>query len=347
VKPTPWRRAKTAALGWIGSIRRRALVLTYHRVADPPFDPNFLSVSPVNFAAHMEIVRRKFAPVSLTHLVARLREGALPRRSVVITFDDGYADNLTFAKPILERHGVPATVFVTTGPSRDGGPMWPDRLVELLFEPRRLPQTLSLPINGREHRWDLAGADYATEADYQRHRRWKMGQPDLGPRESTYRAVHELLRRLPGRDRDDALAATARWAGGIPASATAPRCLTAGELRSLSRGGLIEIGGHTVSHPSLAALPEAEQWREVIDCRRAMEEALGVAITSFAYPYGGRDDFNDVSVRALRRAGFECACTTAARPVAPADDCFQIPRFHVNDCDANCFERALNEWMLG
>jgi peptidoglycan/xylan/chitin deacetylase (PgdA/CDA1 family) len=113
-------------------LRSRALVLAYHRVASVPWDPAGLCVSPERFAEQMAVLCERFEPVSLAELLAGLERGRLRRRSVAVTFDDGYADNLLRAKPMLERFGIPATVFVTTGPLDEQRELWWDELERAL-----------------------------------------------------------------------------------------------------------------------------------------------------------------------------------------------------------------------
>jgi peptidoglycan/xylan/chitin deacetylase (PgdA/CDA1 family) len=92
-----------------------ALILMYHRVTELPNDPYLLAVTPKHFAQQLGVIRRYGVPMRLGQLVEALQDGKVPKRAVVVTFDDGYADNLYNAKPLLELYSIPATVFVTTG----------------------------------------------------------------------------------------------------------------------------------------------------------------------------------------------------------------------------------------
>jgi hypothetical protein len=119
-----------AALGALGVvIPRRLSILIYHRVhARPdsifPHEPDASS-----FDQRMRLVARSFNVLSLGEAVNHLAAGSLPPRALVITFDDGYADNAEVALPILRRHGLTATFFVATG-FLDGGRMWNDSVIE-------------------------------------------------------------------------------------------------------------------------------------------------------------------------------------------------------------------------
>src|ERR1700694_4545037 len=92
-----------------------AVILLYHRVTELAVDPHRLAVSPAHFQEHLDVIRRVGVPCSLRDLTERMRHGRSIRRAVVVTFDDGYADNLENGVPLLERYDVPATVFAASG----------------------------------------------------------------------------------------------------------------------------------------------------------------------------------------------------------------------------------------
>ena len=99
--------------------RSRAVVLTYHGVLNGAADYDYLNhnfIAAESFDAQMRYISRHYRPIALRDLLAAYREGRRPPgRSVVVTFDDGFANNSSVAFPILRRHSVPFTVFVTTG----------------------------------------------------------------------------------------------------------------------------------------------------------------------------------------------------------------------------------------
>ncbi len=115
--PGVWHAARAVrAVG--GALRRRSprgVILTYHRIAGPRHDPLLLDVSAPNFDAQLSVISRTAAPLPLDEFESLRREGRLPVRAVAVTFDDGYADNLLAAAPLLARYEIPATVFVTAG----------------------------------------------------------------------------------------------------------------------------------------------------------------------------------------------------------------------------------------
>jgi peptidoglycan/xylan/chitin deacetylase (PgdA/CDA1 family)/glycosyltransferase involved in cell wall biosynthesis len=321
-----------------------ALILMYHRVADVGSDPFSLCVTPKHFAEHIEVLHRFGRPQRLAKLTDDLQSGTVSDRSIIVTFDDGYADNLESARPLLERHDVPATVFVTTGNLDHQRGFWWDELGRVLLQPGTLPDTLRLSINGSGYRWDLGSASHYAEDDRQRCRDWRLGDKAPTKRHSLHCCLWRLFQALPESDRREVLDQVISWSGAGSGNRAAYRTLSSEELVSLARGGLVEIGAHTVSHPALPDLSRERQWQEVQGSKARLEEILGSAVTSFAPPYGAQ---SADTVAIVREAGFHRACSTVPGPVQPGADCFQLRRVQVDDWDGEEFGRRLTEWFGG
>ena len=314
-------------------------MLAYHRVGRVTTDPQLLCVTPEHFTEHLELITKRYEPARLDELVAATR----PDRAVAVTFDDGYADTLLAAKPLLERAGVHATVFVATGCIRDGRRFWWDELERLLLRPGRLPATLSLDVNGEILEWEL-GDDAAYPADRAIERfGWNVLDSRCpGPRQRIYRDLCARLRLLDDARRDRVLGQLASLADTDDAGETPPP-LTPSQLRELAQGELMDIGAHTVTHPVLSQLAEEGQREEVVGSKRDLEEAVDTRVTSFAYPYGGPTDFDETTVSVVRAAGFDCACSTVPGRLRRTTNAFRMPRVVVRDWSGEELQRVLVE----
>jgi len=125
------------------------------------------------------------------------------------------------------------------------------------------------------------------------------------------------------------------------------RPLTRSELERLAASPLIEIGGHTTSHPTLALAPVAEQRREIEGCRASLQQAINKPVDAFAYPYGGLyQDFLPETVDVVRDAGFTLAFTTRESFATLDVNLFQIPRFVMLDSvgDVELAHRLVHSW---
>jgi len=140
----------------------------------------------------------------------------LPRRAVVVTFDNGYSDNLYNAKPLLERYDIPATIFVTTGCIGREREFWWDELERLLLQPGTLPETLRLSINGNPCQWELGETAHYSEDDCRHHRSWNVGKDDPTARQCLYRSLYQRLLPLSEEEREKVLDELGRWAGTEP-----------------------------------------------------------------------------------------------------------------------------------
>jgi peptidoglycan/xylan/chitin deacetylase (PgdA/CDA1 family) len=324
----------------------RAIVLLYHRVAELPVDPQLLCVSRKNFAEHLGILRRCGRTIHTKALGEMLELGNRREHVIVVTFDDGYADNLYNARPLLERYDVPATVFVTAGYLDATREFWYDDLERLLLQTHALPQLLELEIRGHRHRWKLGPVAEVGDSGYRISPDWNIShKADPSPRHALYRSLADLLQPLPDAERRQALDQIANWAGMERTGRCSHRTLSQEELRRLAEGGLVEIGSHTMSHPVLSAIPVRAQIDEISRSKARLEEVLGQSIMSFAYPFGGRSHYTEQTVAAVREARFEYGCSNFPGIVRPDTDRFQLPRFLIRDWDGDEFARNLRRWM--
>jgi peptidoglycan/xylan/chitin deacetylase (PgdA/CDA1 family) len=330
--------------GYIPSV----LILLYHRVAGLPTDPQMLSVTPQHFKEHLEILGSHACPIPLKQLVNALKEGNVPNRGVVVTFDDGYTDNLENAKPLLEQYGIPATIFISTGAEGREYTFWWDELEGLLLRPGKLPETLYLNVNGNIKIWELEEAAAYHEQDYWKNRGWNiMEKNDPSPRHCIYRFLYQQLRTLPSEEQQKILEDLSRLAGGPSLNCDDHLRLAPSEIKSLAKGGLVEIGAHTVTHPVLSLVPYAAQESEIRENKRTLEDILGYPPTSFAYPYGSKTDYTFDTVGIVRQAGFTCACANFPEIIWKGTDLFQLPRIIVRDWDGDTFACQLRSWWGG
>lgn len=294
-----------------------AAILGYHRIAGPGGDPFRLDVAPAHFAEQLEVLIGRARPLPLGHLVAAVREGSAPPRAVALTFDDGYAECLYAARPLLERHGVPATVFVATGAL--GRPFWWDEVERIAgaVDPPAGP-----PVPGPGGRTHVVRAPAG---------------PALALR------LHALLLPLAPEARTEAIDRLRAWAGA-PDGPGRHRALTPDEIVRLSEGGLIEIGAHTVTHAPLASLAAAAQRAEVEGSRADLAAILGRPPAGFSYPNGS---VSRATAAIVREAGFAHACGSRFDVARRRGDPWRLPRLWVPDLDGDAFARWLDAWLPG
>ena len=192
---------------------RRLLVLMYHRIATPRTDPWQLAVTPSHFAEHLEVIRRHGRPISVRDLTRALAAGRTPRRAIVVTFDDGYADNLHNALPLLERHDVPATMFITAGCMGRLDGFWWDQLERLILTPGDLPPTLRLEIRGQSHEYQIDATPLDLRDDGESTGGWQAWMAPPTARHEFFLTLYRLLRPLSDPERRRALADLTAWSG--------------------------------------------------------------------------------------------------------------------------------------
>lgn len=277
----------------------RLSTLIFHRVLAEP-DPIFPDeMHAQRFDEVCGWLKSWFNVLPLDTAVRQLSNGSLPERACCITFDDGYADNLQIAAPILQKHALSATFFIATG-FLDGGRMWNDTVIESIrycTSPLLVLDSLGLG------RFPLV---------------------TISDRRAAIDSLLGQIKYLLVEERRELTERIAQQAGVEP-----PQDLMLGVdgVRALRQGGM-QIGAHTVSHPILARLSASQARDEMLASQLYLQDVLGERVGLFAYPNGKPGtDYLAEHAGIAREVGFDAAVSTAWGVANAATDCFQLPRF--------------------
>lgn len=297
--------------------RPRAVVLVYHRIGTGAIDPWRLTVGPEIFAGQMETLARDWSPMSLAQLVDGFRQRRLPERAVAVTFDDGYADNLEVAAPILIEHAIPATLFVATDLIDAGGAPWWDELASLLLEPERLPSTLVLS-SGNGSQWRIPSVSDEERRSASNLNPWEA-RP--GTRLRAFYEVWLTLRALDAARREAAIDEIADWSDAPRHSE--PVLLTWEQLREFAALPGFELGAHTRTHPVLPSCSDEGARAEIAGGADRLRAQTGSEAEQFAYPFGA---WSPNVARLIAELGFSAAYTTDGSAMSWKSSPHALPR---------------------
>lgn len=300
------------------------VVLLYHRVTDIESDPQLLCVKPKNFENHISLLSKKFKVLTVEEFKFYIEnKKKFPKKSVLLTFDDGYADNYLEALPILEKYKSQALFYIATGTLNTKNEYWWDAVERIIL--------LSKSNPGQE-KYTLNNKDYTIHNlnKTQRFELYEKLLPELRilsseKREKTINELAILFESIQPRDSHQAM--------------------TFEELKKMNSSNSAIIGAHTHLHPSLAALSYNEQLEEIRTSKEKLEELLSKKIVHFSYPFGTKGDFNEDTLAIVKRLGFELAAANYPYIVHYNSDKFQFPRFLVRDWDIMTFENELNSFF--
>jgi len=246
----------------------KAAILLFHRVKDVvggTIGPDAeISLSPHVFEQIVRQLVTHFRPLSLPDIVHRVRSvEALPKRSVVLTFDDGFRDTLTTARPILEEYEAPATCYVTSG-FVDGSVYPYEHILAHYIE---AVEQVRLPWDGE------------TET-------WMVDAPE--ERKECYDAIKSIGKPLPSSERQRLLGSLRpRVKDSIDIGKSCPEYMSPDEVVELTSHPLFTIGAHTHTHPLLSSLSLEEAQTEIREGLDRLREMTEMPIRHFSYPYGG------------------------------------------------------------
>lgn len=279
---------------------RNVQILVYHRINDEKA-PFFTGVPTKVFEKQMELLASQYRVLKLDEAVERMKKNDIPDNAVVVTFDDGYKDNFVNAFPILKKYSIPATTFLATGAIDSGKPLWHDLVFSVFRE-----TTVSL----------LDGFGDCNK------------QYSLSSREEQFEVLNMVLTFLRAQNDEDRQSWIEKLRDklGVAKQAISENLMLSWmEAKEMESGG-VSFGSHTVTHPVLTRVRIGQVLSEIYESKKAIEEHLGIPVTSFAYPNGKKGDFNDDIKNVLRDAGFTCAVTTIFGTNRKSEDLFELRR---------------------
>jgi len=308
-------------------LRKRLLVLCYHSIIHDELEIDEYrrrdATRRSEFGAQLDIIKKYFKPISASDLIEHLREmKSLPEYPVLITFDDGYRNNLEHALPELMVRNVPAIVHVTTGHIGAERLLWVHELDERVISwPYR-----QIPVPNSEAEMLLPNCPLERMRIADRFR------------SQCKRLPLEKRDRFLDRLRIVKLALDERISNSLYAF------LTWDEVRELDSHG-IAIGAHTIDHPILTSIDNTELRRQLSVSKHTVEAELAKDCPCLAYTNGGRADFSPEVVAMAREVGFKCAFVVVGRPNHPELQSFEIDRVPIpGKLSSDEFTSRLHGW---
>lgn len=292
-----------------------AMCLCYHRVhpiskKENFFHPNLsLVVTPESFEEQIAFISQNYNCLDIYRAVDLLNKDKLPQNTVIVTFDDGYKDNLIHVLPILKKYNVPAEIYITTGFPDGTCVLWWYELEQLL----RVLESLSFKWKGKKYLWDLK----KIENKYKAYREIRMLFVTSSLEEQ--KVLLEIL-----RSNNKGSYFTFEDYG-----------MSWDDIIALDREPLITIGSHTISHPSLTQLTDDKVYGEMKGSKERLESVLGHPVEAFAYPFGSPIEVA-MRVSAIAKSiGYKCAVTSTYGHIQREhkDHPFSIPRIPVTFYD--------------
>lgn len=280
----------------------------YHGVVKAPLQPFcWTQILETELDYQLRYLKKKYNVLKLSEVLSRIEnKESLPDYTAVITFDDGYKNNYTVAYSILKELALPATIFLVTGCISDKTIYWVDQLY------------LSIK-NTKEKEIDLKKYNletYLLSSDTQK--------------EYAFESIVEYLKKLPSDSKNSILNDILQnLKVNNDNSTTDFDLLTWDEVKEMDKEGLVEFGGHSVTHNILSRLNDGDMEKEIMDSCRIIENRLGKKCLIFAYPNGTKEDFTKKTKEVLEKNSFYCGLSTISGLNRIDEDRYELKRIGI------------------
>lgn len=302
-----------------------AVILIYHRVTHLESDPQALAVSPEHFDRQMAILKKKYNVLKIEDFYQIIQQRKkIPKGTVIITFDDGYADNLLEALPILEKHNLQALFYIATGNLNTTWEFWWDDLERIFLSDLPLPEKISVQYRGKNLNLSTAS---------------KMD------RLIAYNTLHPLIKDLPTPERDQVMRDLMLTCNISKTGRASHRMLTSAEVFKLSQSPRAVIGAHTHHHPKLSVCTRDDQYHEMVKSKKILENLTKRKIEHFSYPFGAKQDYTSTTMNVAIQVGFKMVCANYYGHVHKGDNLFELPRVLVRNWTEEEFSKKMKRFF--
>jgi peptidoglycan/xylan/chitin deacetylase (PgdA/CDA1 family) len=320
----------------------RAVVLMYHRIAEPEIDPWQLAVSRENFRDHLEVLRATGKVLSTDELINCIQNKKLESDCFCITSDDGYQDNFLNAFPLIEQYQCPCTFFITSGSIGSNEPYWWDMMADIFLSATKLPGILDIKINDKHFHFTFENNGEINEQQLEKHRRWHWPETPPTQRCDVYLELWMHLRDQPAMLINETIRQLKCWSGIEAVNNSGSFPMSRLELLEMSKGKYVNTGVHTVTHTALGAFSKHIQQTEITGCKEFLDDNLNKDHRSIAFPYG---NYNSDTLDVVKKSGLKGAFTTDPKPVTIKSDVYQLGRFQVINQTGEQFKKQLDNWL--
>ncbi|MEI6764188.1 MAG: polysaccharide deacetylase family protein [Bacteroidota bacterium] len=219
--------------------------------------------------------------------LAEILSGAIKpeKKFIVLTFDDGYIDNYTYAYPLLKSLNVPFTIFVATDYPAKNAVMWWYFLENYILENEKVTW-----VDENSHDVDYT----ATTIDEKEKLFLKLRMQFINRKTED---ITKLLNQVMGISSDD----IREFCGA--------NAMSAAQIKELSDDSLVTIGAHTISHRPLSKLSDDDAYFEISVSKQILEGITGKAIVHFAYPFGSPNEYGFREMTFAEKAGYKTSVT--------------------------------------
>jgi len=285
----------------INVLKNKLLIVVYHQVTTEHEKYSSGGVTQKQLDQHVSLLKKAFNILPFNEALFKFQSGKLPKNSLVITFDDGYKDNVENALPVLKKHKSSGLFFVCPG-LIENDYMWNDVLVEYLRKESSQQEVVS--VLGE------CGLDKDEILI------------NLGLGGKGINKIIGLVKYLEYSERRNLYNTLIKKID----TSQLKQLMSADNIKELHRSGM-EVGSHSLTHPILSCQSEKEALNEIVTSKLILEELISEEIRYFAYPNGKlNQDYSDAHAKMVESAGYKAGLSTNWGTLNETENHFHIPR---------------------